>query len=128
MTESIETTDAEALPCAAQINAERTAMNTEELKKLAEAAAEYGDVASLLALNSSANPATILELLATIDTLTAQRDAAIGLVAVIREAVSDSAYHWQKYVVEDTAPDTLEKHLLRDFDAAIAASEGGKAL
>jgi hypothetical protein len=127
-------------------------MNTEELKKLAEAAqallwssgwdsdqkndeawsvgpihrgpnaAKSAKVAS--AYIAAANPAKILELLATIDTLTAQRDAAVK---------NEQRYlHLRDAIWTDELGDIVacRQNKLWDgvIDAAIAASEGGKAL
>lgn len=53
-------------------------------------------------------------------------------VEKLREAIEDAAYEWALYVEVDTAPRTLQEHMLRAFDAALAAvkpagQEGGEA-
>jgi uncharacterized protein with PhoU and TrkA domain len=40
-------------------------------------------------------------------------------IAVLREAISDAAYEWGQYVVEDTAPCTCQEYLEEAFDKAM---------
>ncbi len=37
----------------------------------------------------------------------------------LRDAISSAAYAYSRYIVEDTAPRTLETHMLESFDAAL---------
>ena len=39
----------------------------------------------------------------------------------LKEAISDAAYEWEKYVTEDNAPVSLVTYMERAFDAAMSA-------
>ena len=95
-------------------------MNTEELKRLAEASKNRPDLqVEHVVFRSAANPAAVLELIAEIERVTKQRDELMEALKDAREMVSD----WAGYA----SPYFQEKHDidgdLKKLDESIAKAE-----